>query len=153
MCNLAVKVKKMTMKAKLQRAEEKRQYLLRLKANKAAVEEQKAHEIAFINNLVAQNRRHDILERQERRHEAIRQSVGEERLRKQEEQKAKEQAAEARRQQLEAQRSSRLRQMCEKRRLRQSQIEQSALQRERERAELAKVSQLCHGQDLKWKCN
>jgi len=52
------------MKAKLQRAEEKRLYLLRLKANKAAVEEQKAHEIAFINNLVAQNRRHDILGQQ-----------------------------------------------------------------------------------------
>ena len=82
------------MKAKLQRAEEKRQYLLRLKAKKAAVEEQKAHEIAFINNLVAQNRKHDILEKYEKRHEMIKHNLEEERLRKQEEQKAKEHAAE-----------------------------------------------------------
>jgi hypothetical protein len=82
------------MKAKLERAEEKRQYLLRLKATKAAVEEQKAHEIAFINSLAAQNRKHDILEKHEKRQETIKQNLEEERLRKQEEQKAKEQAAE-----------------------------------------------------------
>lgn len=89
-----LRAKKATMKAKLQRAEEKRQYLLRLKATKAAVEEQKAQEIAFINSLAAQNRKQDILERYEKRNEAIRLNLEEERLRKQEEQKAKEQAAE-----------------------------------------------------------
>lgn len=129
------------MKAKLQRAEEKRQYLLRLKANKAAVEEQKAHEIAFINNLVAQNRRHDILEKYERRHEAIRQNIEEERLRKQEEQKAKEQAAELRRKELEIQRNHKLKQMCERRRIKQTKIEQSLLDKEKERVELAKAKE------------
>jgi hypothetical protein len=89
-----LKAKKVSMKAKLERAEEKRQYLLRLKATKAAVEEQKAHEIAFINSLAAQNRKHDILEKHEKRQETIKQNLEEERLRKQEEQKAKEQAAE-----------------------------------------------------------
>ena len=82
-----LRAKKATMKAKLQRAEEKRHYLLRLKATKASVEEQKAHEIAFINSLAAQNRKHDILEKYEKRNEAIKQNLEEERLRKQEEQK------------------------------------------------------------------
>lgn len=82
------------MKAKLQRAEEKRQYLLRLKATKASVEEEKAQEIAFINSLAAQNRKQDLLEKYEKRNEAIKHNLEEERLRKQEEQKAKEHAAE-----------------------------------------------------------
>ncbi len=129
------------MKAKLQRAEEKRLYLLRLKANKAAVEEQKAHEIAFINNLVAQNRRHDILEKYEKRHENIRQNIEEERLRKQEEQKAKEQAAELRRQEIEQQRKARLKQMLEKRQLKQTKIEQALLEKEKERIETAKAKE------------
>jgi hypothetical protein len=89
-----LKAKKVSMKAKLERAEEKRQYLLSLKAAKASVEEQKAHEIAFINSLAAQNRKQDILEKYEKRHEIIKHNLEEERLRKQEEQKAKEQAAE-----------------------------------------------------------
>ena len=136
-----LKVKKATMKAKLQRAEEKRQYLLRLKAKKAAVEEQKAHEIAFINNLVAQNRKHDILERYEKRHEAIRHNLEEERLRKQEEQKAKEQAAELRRKELETQRMTKLKEMLEKRRIKQSKIEQTQLEKEKERIETAKAKE------------
>lgn len=89
-----LKAKKASLKAKLERAEEKRQCLLRLKATKAAVEEQKAHEIMFINSLAAQNRKQDILEKHEKRQETIKQNLEEERLRKQEEQKAKEQAAE-----------------------------------------------------------
>ncbi len=136
-----LKVKKATMKAKLQRAEEKRQYLLRLKAKKAAVEEQKAHEIAFINNLVAQNRKHDILERYEKRHEAIKHNLEEERLRKQEEQKAKEQAAELRRKELETQRMTKLKEMLEKRRIKQSKIEQTQLEKEKERIETAKAKE------------
>jgi hypothetical protein len=136
-----IKVKKATMKAKLQRAEEKRQYLLRLKANKAAVEEQKAHEIAFINNLVAQNRKHDILERYEKRHEAIKHNLEEERQRKQEEQKAKEQAAELRRKELETQRMTKLREMLEKRRIKQSKIEKTQLEKEKERIEAAKAKE------------
>jgi hypothetical protein len=89
-----LRTRKATLKAKLQRAEEKRHYLLRMKATKAADEEQKAHEIAFINSLAAQNRKHYILEKYEKRNEAIKQNLEEERLRKQEEQKAKEHAAE-----------------------------------------------------------
>ena len=127
------------MKAKLQRAEEKRLYFLRLKAKKASVEEQKAHEIAFINNLMQQNRRHDILEKYEKRHESIKQNIEEERLRKQEEQKAKEHAAELRRKELETQRITKLKNMLEKRRIKQTKIEQALLDKEKERIEQAKA--------------
>jgi hypothetical protein len=124
-----LRAKKATLKAKLQRAEEKRLYLLRLKANKASVEEQKAHEIAFINSLAAQNRKHDILEKYEKRNEVIKQNQEEERLRKQEEQKAKEHAAELRRRELETQRKARLSEMLEKRRLKESKIEQIQIEK------------------------
>lgn len=129
------------MKAKLQRAEEKRLYLLRLKATKAAVEEQKAHEIAFINSLAAQNRKHDIMEKYEKRHEAIKQNLEEERLRKQEEQKAKEQAAELRRKEIETQRIARLKEMIEKRKQKQTKIEQTQLEKEKERIETARAKE------------
>ncbi|CAF0765123.1 unnamed protein product, partial [Brachionus calyciflorus] len=134
-----LRAKKATLKAKLQRAEEKRQYLLNLKSNKAAVEEQKAHEIAFINSLAAQNRKLAILEKHERRNEVIKQNIEEERLRKQEEQKAKEQAAELRRKELESQRVAKIKEMLEKRQLKQSKIEQTQLEKEKERMETAKA--------------
>lgn len=146
--NRLLRAKKTTMKAKLQRAEEKRLYFLRLKAKKAAVEEQKAHEIAFINNLVQQNRRHDILEKYEKRHEAIKQNIEEERLRKQEEQKAKEHAAELRRKELETQRITKLKNMLEKRRIKQTKIEQTLLDKEKERIEQAKAKEKTREQRL-----
>jgi hypothetical protein len=46
---------------KLLRAEEKRQLHLRETAQKAHEERAKANEIAFINTLEAQNKRHDII--------------------------------------------------------------------------------------------
>ena len=49
------------MERKLQRAEEKRQHQLKKKVKKAHEEEIKANEIAFINTLEAQNKRHEIL--------------------------------------------------------------------------------------------
>lgn len=136
-----LRAKKATMKAKLQRAEEKRLYLLRLKSTKASVEEQKAHEIAFINSLAAQNRKQDILEKYEKRNETIKHNLEEERLRKQEEQKAKEQAAESRRRELESQRKARLSEMLEKRRLKESKIEQNQLEKEKERIESARAKE------------
>jgi hypothetical protein len=139
--NKLLKSKKIAMKTKLQRAETKRQYLLSLKAMKASVEEQKAHEIAFINNLAAQNRRHDILERYEKRYETIKQNIEEERMRRQDEQKAKELAAESRRKELETQRMNKLDDMLKKRRMKQSKIEQSQLHRERERLETARAKE------------
>lgn len=134
-----LRTKKATLLAKLQRAEEKRQYLLNLKATKAAAEEQKAHEIAFINNLAAQNRKISILEKHERRNEVIKHNIEEERLRKQEEQKAKEQAAELRRKKLENQRMAKINEIMEKRKQKQSKIEQTQLEKEKERIETARA--------------
>lgn len=136
-----LRAKKATMKAKLQRAEEKRQYLLRLKSTKASVEEQKAHEIAFINSLAAQSRKQDILEKYEKRHEAIKQNLEEERMRKQEEQKAKEHAAELRRKELETQRTAKLKEMLEKRKIKQCKIEQTQMEKEKERIETARAKE------------
>lgn len=136
-----IRAKKATLKAKLQRAEEKRLYLLQEKAAKASVEEQKAHEIAFINSLTAQNRKHDILEKYEKRNETIKQNLEEERQRKQEEQKAKELAAELRRRELESRRMARLSEMLEKRRLKESKIEQNQLEKEKERQEVARAKE------------
>jgi hypothetical protein len=136
-----LRAKKATMKAKLQRAEEKRQYLLRLKSTKASVEEQKAHEIAFINSLAAQNRKHDILEKYEKRHEAIKQNLEEERMRKQEEQSRKEHAAELRRKELETQRTAKLKEMLEKRKIKQCKIEQTQMEKEKERIETARAKE------------
>lgn len=91
--NDLIRARKLTIKKKLQRAEEKRLYLLQMKAKKAADEELKAHEILFINKLEEQNRKHDIFERYERQ-EARRHNLEGERIKKQEEQRAKELAAE-----------------------------------------------------------
>ena len=91
--NDLIRARKLTIKKKLQRAEEKRLYLLQMKAKKAADEEMKAHEILFINKLEEQNRKHDIFERYEKQ-EARRHNLEGERIKKQEEQRAKELAAE-----------------------------------------------------------
>jgi len=139
--NKIIRAKRATIKAKLERAEERRDYLLRLKATKASVEEQKAHEIAFINSLSAQNRKNAILEKHERKQEAIKQSLEEERTRKQEEQKAKEQAAELRRKELETQRTAKLKEMLEKRKIKQTKIEQTQMEKEKERIEMARTKE------------
>ena len=143
-----LRAKKLTMKAKLQRAEEKRVYLLQLKAKKAADEELKAHEILFINNLKEQNRRQDILERYEKRNELRRQNLEEERIRKQEELKTKEHAAEVRRKEIETQRVAKLKEMQEKRRIKQSQIEKVLLKKEKERLEVARAKEKTREQRL-----
>ena len=143
-----LRAKKLTMKAKLKRAEEKRIYLLQMKAKKAADEEQKAHEILFINNLKEQNRRHDILERYEKRNELRRQNLEEERIRKQEELKTKEHAAEVRRKEIETQRLAKLKEIQEKRRIKQSQIEKSLLKKEKERIESARAKEKTREQRL-----
>jgi hypothetical protein len=143
-----LRAKKLTMKAKLQRAEEKRMYLLNIKAKKAADEEQKAHEILFINNLKEQYRRQDILEKYEKRNEVRRHNLEEERIRKQEELKTKEMAAEVRRKEIETQRLTKLKEMQEKRRVKQSQIEKSLLKKEKERIESARAKEKTREQRL-----
>ncbi|GIY99977.1 u1-type domain-containing protein [Caerostris extrusa] len=83
------------MESKLQRAEEKRKKQLQMIIRKAHDEEEKVNEIAFINSLEAQNKRHDLISK-EKDHEARLHDIQEERQRKLDEKAAKEAAAETR---------------------------------------------------------
>lgn len=127
--------KKATMERKLLQAEEKRQLQLKLKAQKAHDEEAKANEIAFINSLEAQNKRHDILSKHQES-EARLQDMQEERQRKHEEKLAKEAAVEERRKALEAERKKRLNEMQEKRKQRDARVVLQQQEREKERLEV-----------------
>nr|XP_042894978.1 S phase cyclin A-associated protein in the endoplasmic reticulum isoform X2 [Parasteatoda tepidariorum]XP_042894979.1 S phase cyclin A-associated protein in the endoplasmic reticulum isoform X3 [Parasteatoda tepidariorum] len=124
------------MEQKLQKANEKRKKELQRIIRKAHDEEEKVNEIAFINSLEAQNKRHDLISK-EKDHEARLQDIQEERQRKQEEKAAKEAAAEERRKILEAERLARLNEMQEKRKMRDHKVEQLFLVKEKERIELA----------------
>ncbi|GBN35554.1 S phase cyclin A-associated protein in the endoplasmic reticulum [Araneus ventricosus] len=96
----------------------------------------KVNEIAFINSLEAQNKRHDLISK-EKDHEARLHDIQEERQRKLEEKAAKEAAAEGRRKILEAERQARLTEMQERRKMRDHKVEQLFLVKEKERQELA----------------
>ncbi|XP_048254024.1 S phase cyclin A-associated protein in the endoplasmic reticulum-like [Haliotis rufescens] len=132
--------RRVTITRKLQRAEVKRQSQLKIKAKKAHEEEAKANEIAFINTLEAQNKRHDIMSKHQES-EARLQDLIEERQRKVEEKQAKEAAVEERRRALEAERKARLLDMQERRKQRDARIEQQQLVREKERLEAVRAKE------------
>uniref|UniRef100_T1JJ52 S phase cyclin A-associated protein in the endoplasmic reticulum N-terminal domain-containing protein n=1 Tax=Strigamia maritima TaxID=126957 RepID=T1JJ52_STRMM len=125
------------MEKKLQNAEEKRKMQLQKIKKKAHDEEEKVNEIAFINTLEAQNKRHDVMSRIQG-HEARMQDLHGERQRRQEEKAAKEAAAEERRRALEADRQARLADMQERRRRKQDKIDKQHQEKEKERQEQAR---------------
>ncbi|CAL1299756.1 unnamed protein product [Larinioides sclopetarius] len=118
------------------KAQEQRERLLVEKAQKFRLIQKKVNEIAFINSLEAQNKRHDLISK-EKDHEARLHDIHEERQRKLEEKAAKEAAAEGRRKILEAERQARLTEMQERRKMRDHKVEQLFLVKEKERQELA----------------
>ncbi|XP_014222785.1 S phase cyclin A-associated protein in the endoplasmic reticulum isoform X1 [Trichogramma pretiosum] len=135
--NQLIEDKRARLELKLKRAEENRtQYLLEI-VRKAHDEESKLKEIAFINELEAQNKRHDFMALCQEQEERL-QGIQEERQRRQEEKAAKEAAAEERRRTLEAERLMRIQRMRQVRREREERVGKMQLEREKERQELAR---------------
>ncbi|XP_076247843.1 short spindle 3 isoform X2 [Calliopsis andreniformis] len=129
--------KRVRMEMKLKRAEENRtQHLLEI-VRKAHDEDSKLKEIAFINELEAQNKRHDFMALCQEQEERL-QGIQEERQRRQEEKAAKEAAAEERRRALEVERQLRIQKMKQARREREERVGKMQLEREKERQELAR---------------
>ncbi|CAF1121133.1 unnamed protein product [Rotaria sordida] len=135
-----IKARKTTIEIKMQRAEEKRQYLLLLKAKKAGDEDLKGQEIAFIKCLQQENRRQTLKERYQKE-EQYKQYLEEERVRKHDEHKQKELAAENRRKELEAIRQTRLNEMQEKRKIKEQMIEQHLNERRKQKQTAAIAKQ------------
>ncbi|KAL4227984.1 hypothetical protein ACF0H5_013422 [Mactra antiquata] len=132
--------KKETIEKKMQQAEEKRQTMLKSKAQKAHDEEAKANEIAFINSLEAQNKRLEMMSKQQES-EARLQDIQEERQRKHEEKLAKEAAVEERRKTLHAERLARLQVIKERRKIKDARVEQQKAERETERQETLRAKE------------
>ncbi|KAL2733531.1 S phase cyclin A-associated protein in the endoplasmic reticulum isoform X1 [Vespula maculifrons] len=135
--NQLIEDKRIRMEMKLKRAEENRtQHLLEI-VRKAHDEDSKLKEIAFINELEAQNKRHDFMALCQEQEERL-QGIQEERQRRQEEKAAKEAAAEERRRALEAERQLRIQKMKQARREREERVGKMQLERVKERQELAR---------------
>ncbi|XP_077867715.1 S phase cyclin A-associated protein in the endoplasmic reticulum-like [Saccoglossus kowalevskii] len=135
--NVIHQQQKKEMEDKLHKAEEKRTLQLQAVIKKAQEEEAKVNEIAFINTLEAQNKRHEILTRYEL-NEARLQDIVEERQRRQEEKAAKEEAAQERRRALEEERLAKLEAMQRHRKDQESKITEIKSQRDMAREETAK---------------
>ena len=84
-------MKKKLMEEKMAKAAENRELQLQATVRKAKDEEQKVHEIAFINTLETDGRRHDVLARHQDVEHRL-QSIQEERQKKAEEASAREAA-------------------------------------------------------------
>ncbi|XP_060557180.1 S phase cyclin A-associated protein in the endoplasmic reticulum-like isoform X3 [Ruditapes philippinarum] len=132
--------KKEMIERKMQQAEEKRQTMLKSKAQKAHDEEAKANEIAFINSLEAQNKRLEMMSKQQES-EARLQDIQDERQRKHEEKLAKEAAVEERRKTLQAERLARLQEIKERRKIKDARVEQQKAERETERQDALRAKE------------
>lgn len=125
---------KASVQTKLQKAAAKRKEQLDKIIKKAHDEDSKVSEIQFINNLEAQNRRHDINSRK-KDVEARLQDLQDERQRRLEEKQAKEVAVEERRKTLEAERKAKLLEIQNRRKLKNQKVEQQQQVKEKKRIE------------------
>lgn len=125
------------MEEKLLHAEFKRELQLQAIVKKAQEEEAKVNEIAFINTLEAQNKRHDVLAKLSEYEQRLNE-LQEERQRRQEEKQARDEAVQERKRALEAERQARVEELLMKRREQEARIEQQRQEKERAREDAAR---------------
>ncbi|XP_076863543.1 S phase cyclin A-associated protein in the endoplasmic reticulum isoform X2 [Brachyhypopomus gauderio] len=125
------------MEEKLVHAEFKRELQLQAIVKKAQEEEAKVNEIAFINTLEAQNKRHDVLAKLNEYEQRLTE-LQEERQRRQEEKQARDEAVQERKRVLEAERQARVEELLMKRREQEARIEQQRQEKERAREDAAR---------------
>ncbi|KAG8440165.1 hypothetical protein GDO86_006098 [Hymenochirus boettgeri] len=125
------------MDEKLLHAEFKREVQLQAIVKKAQVEEAKVNEIAFINTLEAQNKRHDVLAKLKEYEQRLNE-LQEERQRRQEEKQARDEAVQERKRALEAERQARVEELLLKRKEQEARIEMQRQEKERAREDAAR---------------
>lgn len=125
------------MDEKLLHAEFKRVVQLQAIVKKAQEEEAKVNEIAFINTLEAQNKRHDVLAKLKEYEQRLNE-LQEERGRRQEEKQARDEAVQERKRLLEAERQARVEELLMKRKEQEARIELQRQEKERAREDAAR---------------
>ncbi|XP_061577834.1 S phase cyclin A-associated protein in the endoplasmic reticulum isoform X2 [Cololabis saira] len=125
------------MEEKLLHAEFKRELQLQAIVKKAQEEEAKVNEIAFINTLEAQNKRHDALAKLSEYEQRLNE-LQEERQRRQEEKQARDEAVQERKRVLEAERQARVEELLMRRKEQEARIEQQRQEKEKAREDAAR---------------
>ncbi|KAK5619578.1 hypothetical protein CRENBAI_012432 [Crenichthys baileyi] len=125
------------MEEKLLHAEFKREVQLQAIVKKAQEEEAKVNEIAFINTLEAQNKRHDALAKLNEYEQRLNE-LQEERQRRQEEKQARDEAVQERKRVLEAERQARVEELLTRRKEQEARIEQQRQEKEKAREDAAR---------------
>ncbi|XP_010624399.1 S phase cyclin A-associated protein in the endoplasmic reticulum isoform X2 [Fukomys damarensis] len=125
------------MEEKLLHAEFKREVQLQAIVKKAQEEEAKVNEIAFINTLEAQNKRHDVLSKLKEYEQRLNE-LQEERQRRQVEKQARDEAVQERKRALEAERQARVEELLMKRKEQEARIEQQRQEKEKAREDAAR---------------
>lgn len=125
------------MEEKLLHAEFKREVQLQAIVKKAQEEEAKVNEIAFINTLEAQNKRHDVLSKLKEYEQRLTE-LQEERQRRQEEKQARDEAVQGRKRALEAERQARVEELLMRRKEQEARIEQQRQEKEKAREDAAR---------------
>uniref|UniRef100_A0A1A8RE65 S phase cyclin A-associated protein in the ER n=1 Tax=Nothobranchius rachovii TaxID=451742 RepID=A0A1A8RE65_9TELE len=125
------------MDEKLLHAEFKRELQLQAIVKKAQEEEAKVNEIAFINTLEAQNKRHDALAKLSEYEQRLNE-LQEERQRRQEEKQARDEAVQERKRVLEAERQARVEELLIRRKEQEARIEHQRQEKEKAREDAAR---------------
>ncbi|MGH0132268.1 UNVERIFIED_CONTAM: hypothetical protein FKN15_051096 [Acipenser sinensis] len=125
------------MDEKLLHAEFKRELQLQAIVKKAQEEDAKVNEIAFINTLEAQNKRHDVLAKLKEYEQRLNE-LQEERQRRQEDKQARDEAVQERKRALEAERQARVEELLIRRKEQEARIELQRQERERAREDAAR---------------